>query len=111
MSTPTAGGPVQRLLDAIRASDSEAFASLFGDNGVVDDWGRVFTGRDEVSGWNEREFIGLAAVLTIGQAQWGDDATVLTTDIATSGGYNGPATITLTVAADGKHITRMLLAD
>jgi len=107
MSAPT--DPVHRLLDAVRRSDGAAFADVFGAHGAVDDWGRVFTGRDEVRGWSDREFLGLAGRLTIRRASGA--GTVLVVDITTVGGYNGPAVLTFTLADDGEHIDRMLMTD
>ena len=102
-------GPVRRLLDAVRQGDGAAFAELFGERGAVDDWGRVFTGRDQVRGWSDRELIGLAAALTVRHIA--PDGRVLVVDIATDGGWNGPAALAFTLAADGEHIDLMLMSD
>ena len=102
-------GPVRGLLDAVQRGDNDAFAALFGEGGAVDDWGRVFTGRDEVHGWSAREFLGLGGRLTLRRAT--ADGTVLVVDITTRGGYNGPATLTFTLAEDGTRIQRMTMTD
>ncbi|MFC1409437.1 nuclear transport factor 2 family protein [Streptacidiphilus sp. N1-12] len=102
-------GPVRGLLDAVQRGDNDGFAALFGEDGAVDDWGRVFTGRDEVYGWSAREFLGLGGRLTLRQAT--TDGTVLTVDITTRGGYNGPATLTFTLTDDGTRIRRMRMTD
>lgn len=101
-------GPVHALLDAVRRGDNAAFAELFGEHGVVDDWGRVFTGREEVAGWSRRELIGLRGTLTVRHLAASERLAV---DIATDGGYNGPGTLTFTLADDGAHITRMAMTD
>jgi hypothetical protein len=101
-------GPVRRLLDAVRRGDAAAFAALFGTHGAVDDWGRVFTGRDRVRGWTDREFLGLAGQFTIRRTSAA--GTVLVVDITTDGGYTGPAVLTFTLADDGEHIDRMLMS-
>lgn len=36
--------PVQAVVDAINAADTEAFVNAFTADGYVDDWGRVFNG-------------------------------------------------------------------
>ncbi|WP_042398360.1 nuclear transport factor 2 family protein [Streptacidiphilus carbonis] len=101
--------PVHRLLDAVRRGDSAAFAELFGAEGAVDDWGRVFTGRDQVRGWSDREFLGLNGRLTVHQGK--RQPPVLTVTISTDGGYNGPSTLAFTLSPDGEHIDRMVMAD
>ena len=101
--------PVRALLDAVRRGDADAFAALFGERGAVDDWGRVFSGRDAVRGWSDREFIGLGARLTLRRVAAA--GTALVVDIATSGGYSGPAALALTVAADGAHLDLMRMTD
>jgi hypothetical protein len=39
---------VARLLEAANANDVETFLATFADEGVVDDWGREFVGRDAI---------------------------------------------------------------
>ena len=107
MSTPA--DPVHRLLDAVRRGDGPGLAELFGARGAVDDWGRVFTGRDEVRGWSDREFLGLDGRLTVRHTSAA--GTVLVVDITTTGGYNGPARLAFALADDGEHIDRMLMTD
>ena len=101
--------PVRRLLDAVHRGDSDAFAELFGADGVVDDWGRVFTGRDQVRGWSDREFIGLNGRLTIHRIT--QPPPVLIVTIGTDGGYHGPSTLTFTLSPDGGGIGRMAMTD
>ena len=101
--------PVRRLLDAVHRGDADAFAGLFGTDGVVDDWGRLFTGRDQVRGWSDREFIGLNGRLTIHRIM--QPPPVLIVTIGTDGGYNGPSTLTFTLSPDGGGIDRMAMAD
>jgi hypothetical protein len=45
-------------IDATNRGDVEQFLDAFADDAIVDDWGRTFTGRAEIAGWNERENIG-----------------------------------------------------
>lgn len=56
--------PVASFWTAVHAQDDDAFLDAFVDGGFVDDWGRVFTGRDEIKAWSDREFLGSQGVLT-----------------------------------------------
>ncbi|MFC1441914.1 nuclear transport factor 2 family protein [Streptacidiphilus sp. N1-10] len=102
--------PVRRLLDAVDRGDSDAFAELFGADGVVDDWGRVFVGRDQVRGWSDREFLGLNGRLTVHRRST-QPPSVLIVTIGTDGGYNGPSTLTFTLSPGGEGIDRMAMTD
>jgi hypothetical protein len=107
---PALPTPVRRLLDAVERGDSDAFAELFGTDGAVDDWGRVFVGRDQVRGWSDREFIGLRGRLMV-HHQSMQPPPVLIVTIGTDGGYNGPSTLTFTLSPDGEGIERMAMTD
>jgi hypothetical protein len=50
-------GAVGTLLDAANHHDTEALLASFTQDGVVDDWGREFTGAESIRGWSDREFI------------------------------------------------------
>ena len=100
---------VSEAIEAANAHDTDRFLDAFAVSGAVDDWGRVFTGRDEIRGWSDREFIGLNGRLTI---HWiTQPPPVLIVTIGTDGGYNGPSTLTFTLSPDGGGIDRMAMAD
>lgn len=65
MTTPSIPEPVATFLERVNAHDDDAFLSAFRPDGVVDDWGRIFTGREEIKAWSDREFIGSEGVLTV----------------------------------------------
>ena len=100
--------PVHRLLDAVNDGNTDQFLASFTADGFVDDWGRVFTGADELRGWSDNELIGKQATLT---------ATSTTTDgasvtvIATVGGngFNGPSTFTFVI--DGDRVAGMTIRE
>jgi hypothetical protein len=49
----------------------------FTEDGLVDDWGREFTGADAIRGWSDGEFIGVDVMLTVtGTATTRDETTV-----------------------------------
>ena len=56
--------PVASFVAAVNAHDEDAFLDAFADPGVVDDWGRSFTGRAAIKGWSDTEFIGSRGILT-----------------------------------------------
>ncbi len=56
---------VERFVEAINQGDTEAFLDLFMSDGVVNDWGRRFVGRDEIRKWSDKELIGAKGRLTI----------------------------------------------
>ena len=55
--------PVQAVFDATNAEDTDAFLDSFTADGVVDDWGREFHGREAIKGWSDGENIGVRARL------------------------------------------------
>ena len=91
--------PVARLLDAANDHDTEAFLASFTEDGVVDDWGREFAGADAIRGWSDREFIGVAVVLTVTGTAIADDETTISADVGGEG-YNGASHFTFTVSGD-----------
>jgi hypothetical protein len=91
--------PVARLLDAANDHDTEAFLACFTEDGVVDDWGREFAGADAIRGWSDREFIGVAVVLTVTGTATADNENTISADVG-GDGYNGPSHFTFTVSGD-----------
>ena len=56
---------VEDLRQAINRGDTDAFLAFFPADGVVEDWGRRFTGHTAIRGWSDRELIGAKGTLTI----------------------------------------------
>lgn len=56
--------PVASFVDAVNRHDEDAFLDAFAEGGFVDDWGRIFAGRDVIKGWSDQEFIGATGTLT-----------------------------------------------
>ena len=65
MAEQTIPEPVASFIDAVNAHDEAAFLNAFTDNGSVDDWGRVFTGREQIKAWSDKEFIGARGTLDV----------------------------------------------
>jgi SnoaL-like domain len=98
--------PVQAVFDATNAGDTDAFLSAFTPDGVVDDWGREFHGREAIKGWSDGENIGVQAVLTPTAVTSQDGEYVVTADVS-GGGFNGPSHFTFRV--DGDRVARMTI--
>lgn len=90
MATETPA-PVQRMVDAINAGDTEAFVAAFTDDGYVDDWGRVLRGPEGIRSWAATDAIGQGAQMRIVDATVDGD-TVTTTFAWTSRRFNGEST-------------------
>jgi hypothetical protein len=98
--------PIRQMLDATNRGDSEAFLAAFADDAVLDDWGRTFTGHEEIAGWNARENIGVNSHIEVtGVERSGDSIRV---GVSVSGdGYNGGGAFTFVLAGD--RIARMVI--
>lgn len=61
--------PVATFIANVNGHDKQAFLDAFVEGGAVDDWGRVFTGRAEIEGWSDREFIGSQGTLSVEEVE------------------------------------------
>jgi ketosteroid isomerase-like protein len=97
---------IRQMFEATNSGDSEAFLDAFADDAVLEDWGRTFTGRDEISGWNDRENIGVHSHIEVtGVERDGDEIRV---GIEVTGdGYNGGGAMTFVLSDD--RIGRMVI--
>ncbi|MFB7250376.1 nuclear transport factor 2 family protein [Microbacterium sp. NPDC056234] len=75
MSELSVPAPVQAMVDAINAADTEAFVAAFTPDGFIDDWGRVMRGRDGVHRWAGSDAIGAGAKMTLLTASTDGDET------------------------------------
>lgn len=65
MSQPALPTPVQAMIDAINAADTDAFVAAFAPDGFVSDWGNVKSGPAGVRGWADSDAIGAGAQMTV----------------------------------------------
>ncbi|MGP5641637.1 nuclear transport factor 2 family protein [Brachybacterium tyrofermentans] len=65
MSAPSIPEPVASFIVAVNNHDEQAFLDAFTKSGAVDDWGRTFTGREQINAWSDREFIGSQGTLAV----------------------------------------------
>jgi len=87
---------VREALEAANAHDTSRFLSCFMVDGAVDDWGRVFTGHQQIRRWSDAEFIGKKVTLTGLHFTSDDDRVVLHARVG-GDGYTGPSTFTFTL--------------
>jgi hypothetical protein len=98
--------PIRAMFDATNRGDSASFLDAFADDAVVDDWGRTFTGRAEIAGWDERENIGAHSHIDVTSVQRDGDR--IRVGVSVSGdGYNGGGAMTFQL--DGDKIARMVI--
>lgn len=96
--------PINSFFDAVHRQDEQNFLDAFTDDGSVDDWGSIYTGRAAIKGWSDREFIGASGTLSVESAEKVDGAVIVVGDWRSSFA-NGPSKFTFSL--DGDKITRM----
>jgi uncharacterized protein (TIGR02246 family) len=99
---------VREAFEATNDGDLERFAAAFADDGVIDDWGREFHGREEIARWSREESIGVHQTFDVTQSRVVGDDVIVTADVGGEG-FNGPSTFTFRLGADGRHIERMAI--
>jgi len=65
---------IRQMIDATNRGDVASFLDALADDAVLDDWGRTFTGRAEIAGWNERENIGVNSHIEVTGVERDGDA-------------------------------------
>jgi len=86
--------------DAINAGDTEAFLGFFPATGIVEDWGRRFSGLTAIRGWSDKELIGAKGTMTFGSViEETPDRISLNVDWASSF-YSGPGVFTFVLGDD-----------
>jgi ketosteroid isomerase-like protein len=92
------------MFDATNRGDSAAFLEAFADDAVLIDWGRAFTGREQIAGWDRNENIGVHSRIDVTGVQREGSTTVV--GVSVSGeGYDGGGSFAFQTA--GGRITRM----
>lgn len=103
---PTA---IQAFVDATNRGDSDAFLEAFGEDPTLEDWGRVFTGRDGVAAWDRSDNIGKHSRFEVlGVERAGEQDVYVVTVRVTGGGYNGTSPLTFRLRDD--RIDRLTIA-
>ncbi|MGD9738593.1 MAG: nuclear transport factor 2 family protein [Bauldia sp.] len=91
--------PIDAVVAAINGGDTDAFLDAFTADGLVDDWGNAYRGRDEIAAWNARELIGAKGRLTVTRAQRRGDIVSVVGDWKRSF-FSGPSRMVFTVEGD-----------
>ncbi|MEZ2126454.1 MULTISPECIES: nuclear transport factor 2 family protein [unclassified Sinorhizobium] len=79
------------VITAVNQHDTDRFLSLFEEDGAVDDWGRVFSGRQEIRAWSDEELIGVDATFELKSTE--ENGNVVSMDVVVDGeGFTGPST-------------------
>lgn len=91
--------PVARLVAAVNSGDTQGFLDTFAPDGVVNDSGRVFTGRDEIQSWSDAEFIGMHATLDVTAEITTGEYTTITATVGGEG-FTGESQFSFTVEDD-----------
>src|SRR5262245_35376752 len=85
--------PIRQMIDATNRGDDAGFLAAFADDAMLDDWGRTFTGQDEIAGWNARENIGVNSHIEVTSVA--REGGAVRVGVAVSGdGYNGGGAMT-----------------
>jgi DNA-binding transcriptional ArsR family regulator len=97
---------IRQMFDATNSGDVASFLDAFADDAVLVDWGRTFTGRDEIAGWNERENVGVNSHIEVTGVEREGGAVRVAVQV-TGDGYNGGGAMTFELAGD--RIARMVI--
>jgi len=97
---------IRAMIDATNRGDAEAFLDAFSDGATVDDWGRTFTGRAEIAGWDARENTGVHSHIDVTRVERDGDAVRVGVSVS-GGGYTGGGAMTFVL--DGARIARVVI--
>jgi hypothetical protein len=87
---------VRQAIASANAGDTEGFLACFEAEGCVDDWGTRYVGREQITQWSDREFIGVDVSLDV--TEWRVSGPTVSILAAVGGsGFNGPSHFTFTV--------------
>jgi hypothetical protein len=65
MSASELPDPISRFVEVVNQGDTESFLDFFPTDGLVEDSGRRFVGRNAIREWSNREFIGAKGRMTV----------------------------------------------
>lgn len=106
MTDPTIPEPIASFIGTVNQHDEDGFLNAFTIEGTVDDWGRIFTGRDQIKAWSDKEFIGARGTFTPEEVfDNGDELTII--GDWRSNYANGRSRFTFRV--DGAKISKMTI--
>lgn len=100
--------PVASFLERVNAHNEQAFLNAFTETGTVDDWGRSFTGHEQIKAWSDKEFIGSQGALTVEEVNI-EGSTVTVIGDWRSNHANGRSTFVFQTAGD--KLTKMTISE
>lgn len=105
-ATPVA---LAAFITTTNAGDSAGFIAAFTEDAVLEDWGRVFHGREGVAAWNRTDNIGVRAQFELVSIAAGDAPDAVIAVLTVSGdGYNGTGPMSFQLRGD--KIARLTIA-
>ncbi|MER7557525.1 nuclear transport factor 2 family protein [Nocardioides sp. NPDC126508] len=108
MTEQTIPEPVAAFIEAVNRHDEPAVLDAFTEGGAVDDWGRIFTGRDQIKGWSDNEFIGAEGTLAVEEVEAAGSTVTVIGDWR-SNHANGRSKFVFDVAGD--QLARMTIRE
>lgn len=108
MAAPTVPEPVASFITAVNNHDEQGFLKAFTEDGVVDDWGRNFPGRDAIKAWSDNEFVGAMGTLTVEEVSEDGEQVTVVGDWR-SNHANGRSEFTFDI--DGDRIAKMTIRE
>lgn len=101
--------PLLAFRDAVNSGDTDAFLALFPSNGIVEDWGRRFSGHKAIRGWSDKELIGAKGILTYSHVIEQTPARISLRTEWVSSYFTGPGIFTFLL--DGDTIREMKISE
>jgi hypothetical protein len=103
--------PVSEAIEGINAENEERFLAAFDADAVVDDWGRTFTGPEEIAGWNRSDNVDKHTRIRVTDHRVEENpagAVVHAVSIDVTGqGFNGAGTMTFRLTEDAEAVERL----
>jgi hypothetical protein len=99
---------IERFIAAVNKGDVAAFLGFFPADGVVNDWGRTFTGHAAIRGWSDEEFIGKQVSLQVTSLERKHNVVGVMADVG-GNGFNGPSHFTFVL--DGDKVREMRITE
>lgn len=98
---------IRRFIEATNSGDTPAFLDSFSSDAFLSDWGRDFTGREQIAQWNQSDNIGQKSHLTITHLDQAGNVYVARVSVSGSG-FNGEGKMTFTI--EGGAIARLIIS-
>lgn len=108
MSSPEIPEPIATFLTVVNNHDDQGFLDALTDDAVVDDWGQIITGRDDIDQWSQIAFIGSKPTFNAERASTVDGRITVAGDWR-SNHANGPSKFEFDL--DGDKIKRLTISE